>query len=109
MTATSATQNLDHLLDRMFGLSKSGSDLRTEFVAGLTTFLTMVYIVFVNPQLGRGALAPLLSTLMMRPRRRSFIWGAISRINRTVEGNARTSFSRPSPAPSYTPRVRGAA
>src|SRR5580698_11631669 len=38
-------------LDRMFGLSKSGSNLRTEFVAGLTTFLTMVYIVFVNPQI----------------------------------------------------------
>ena len=39
------------LLERMFGLSKSGSNLRTEFVAGLTTFLTMVYIVFVNPQI----------------------------------------------------------
>jgi AGZA family xanthine/uracil permease-like MFS transporter len=25
--------------------------VRTEFVAGLTTFLTMVYIVFVNPQI----------------------------------------------------------
>jgi AGZA family xanthine/uracil permease-like MFS transporter len=39
------------ILDRLFGLSKSGSTLRTEFVAGLTTFLTMVYIVFVNPQI----------------------------------------------------------
>src|SRR5246127_832101 len=38
-------------LDRYFGLSESGSDVRTEFVAGLTTFLTMVYIVFVNPQI----------------------------------------------------------
>src|SRR5499427_2487427 len=36
-------------LDRYFGLSESGSDVRTEFVAGITTFLTMVYIVFVNP------------------------------------------------------------
>jgi AGZA family xanthine/uracil permease-like MFS transporter len=39
------------VLDRIFGLDKSGSNLRTEFIAGLTTFLTMVYIVFVNPQI----------------------------------------------------------
>src|SRR5579862_6572678 len=39
------------LLERLFGLSASGSNVRTEFVAGLTTFLTMVYIVFVNPQI----------------------------------------------------------
>src|ERR1700681_755917 len=39
------------LLERLFGLSTSGSNVRTEFVAGLTTFLTMVYIVFVNPQI----------------------------------------------------------
>src|SRR4249919_3157921 len=37
------------LLDRYFGLSEQGTDVRTEFVAGVTTFLTMVYIVFVNP------------------------------------------------------------
>src|SRR4249920_1435034 len=36
-------------LDRYFGLTDNGTDVRTEFVAGLTTFLTMVYIVFVNP------------------------------------------------------------
>src|SRR5262249_21726675 len=39
------------LLDRYFGLRESGSDVRTEFIAGVTTFLTMVYIVFVNPQI----------------------------------------------------------
>ena len=38
-------------LDRFFGMSRRGSDLRTELVAGLTTFLTMVYIAFVNPQI----------------------------------------------------------
>src|SRR5262245_43144626 len=37
------------LLERYFGLSQQGTDIRTEFIAGLTTFLTMVYIVFVNP------------------------------------------------------------
>jgi adenine/guanine/hypoxanthine permease len=37
------------VLERYFGLSAQGTDVRTEFVAGVTTFLTMVYIVFVNP------------------------------------------------------------
>ncbi len=36
-------------LDRYFGLTQQGTDIRTEFIAGVTTFLTMVYIVFVNP------------------------------------------------------------
>ena len=39
------------LPERVFGLRAAGTDLRTEFIAGLTTFLTMVYIVFVNPQI----------------------------------------------------------
>ena len=37
------------LLDNYFGLTKNGTDIRTESIAGLTTFLTMVYIIFVNP------------------------------------------------------------
>ncbi|HXZ46515.1 MAG TPA: NCS2 family permease [Pseudolabrys sp.] len=36
-------------LERYFGLAQQGTDVRTEFIAGITTFLTMVYIVFVNP------------------------------------------------------------
>ena len=36
-------------LDRWFGVTASGSTVRTEAIAGVTTFLTMVYIVFVNP------------------------------------------------------------
>lgn len=39
------------LLDRYFGLKESGSNVRTELMAGLTTFLTMAYIVFVNPHI----------------------------------------------------------
>src|SRR5580704_11517201 len=49
-TAT-GTQNPQPLLERYFGLCEAGTTVRTEFVAGLTTFLTMVYIVFVNPQI----------------------------------------------------------
>jgi AGZA family xanthine/uracil permease-like MFS transporter len=36
-------------LDRRFALTQNGTNVRTEFIAGVTTFLTMVYIVFVNP------------------------------------------------------------
>ena len=36
-------------LDRYFGLSAHGTDVRTELVAGLTTFLAMAYIIVVNP------------------------------------------------------------
>ena len=38
-------------LERWFRLSERGSDVRTEVTAGVTTFLTMVYIAFVNPQI----------------------------------------------------------
>jgi adenine/guanine/hypoxanthine permease len=39
------------IVDRYFRLTENGTDIRTELIAGLTTFLTMVYIVFVNPQI----------------------------------------------------------
>lgn len=34
-----------------FRLKEHGTDVRTEAVAGVTTFLTMAYIIFVNPQI----------------------------------------------------------
>lgn len=37
------------MLDRYFCLSTSGTTLRTEILAGLTTFLTLSYILFVQP------------------------------------------------------------
>jgi AGZA family xanthine/uracil permease-like MFS transporter len=37
------------MLNRYFGLEAHGTTLRTELLAGLTTFLTMAYIVIVNP------------------------------------------------------------
>jgi AGZA family xanthine/uracil permease-like MFS transporter len=39
------------MLDRIFALRDHGTTVRTELVAGLTTFLTMVYIVLVNPSM----------------------------------------------------------
>lgn len=38
-------------LDRFFKISERGSTVRTEIIAGLATWLTMAYILFVNPQI----------------------------------------------------------
>ena len=37
------------MLGGFFGFSQRGTNLRTEVIAGLTTFMTMAYIIFVNP------------------------------------------------------------
>lgn len=34
---------------RFFNLQQEGSTIQTEFLAGLTTYITMAYIIFVNP------------------------------------------------------------
>lgn len=39
------------MLERLFQLSAHGTTVRTELLAGLTTFLAMAYILFVNPAL----------------------------------------------------------
>jgi AGZA family xanthine/uracil permease-like MFS transporter len=43
------------MLNQLFKISQRGSSVRTEIIAGITTFLTMGYILFVNPSiLGLG-------------------------------------------------------
>jgi AGZA family xanthine/uracil permease-like MFS transporter len=39
------------MLDKFFGLSAAHTNVRTELLAGLTTFLTMAYIIIVNPSI----------------------------------------------------------
>jgi AGZA family xanthine/uracil permease-like MFS transporter len=39
------------MLDRIFHLTERGTSVRTELIAGLTTFLAMGYIVVVNPSI----------------------------------------------------------
>ncbi|WP_432453731.1 MULTISPECIES: NCS2 family permease [unclassified Agarivorans] len=39
------------MLEKLFKLKAHGTDLRTEVIAGITTFLTMAYIIFVNPSM----------------------------------------------------------
>jgi AGZA family xanthine/uracil permease-like MFS transporter len=42
-------------MERYFRLTEHGTNPRTEFVAGLTTFVTMAYILFVNPAIMSAA------------------------------------------------------
>lgn len=37
------------MLEKLFGLRKNGTTIKTEVMAGITTFLAMSYIIFVNP------------------------------------------------------------
>ncbi|RUO61372.1 NCS2 family permease [Pseudidiomarina marina] len=39
------------LLERLFQIKAQGSTVKREIVAGITTFLTMAYIIFVNPSM----------------------------------------------------------
>jgi len=39
------------VLERMFELSRNNTDVRTEILAGITTFMTMAYIIVVNPSI----------------------------------------------------------
>ena len=50
-------------LDGYFKITERGSTMRTEILAGLTTFLTMAYILFVNPAILGFAATPALRPL----------------------------------------------
>ena len=65
------------MLEKLFKLKQNGTDVRTEILAGVTTFMTMAYILAVNPSIlsatgmDQGAvftataLAALIGTLLM--------------------------------------------
>lgn len=54
------------MLEKLFKLSKNGTNVKTEVMAGITTFMTMAYILAVNPSIlsaaGMDATAVLLAT-----------------------------------------------
>lgn len=64
-------------MDKLFHLSENKTDVRTELIAGVTTFMTMAYILAVNPSIlgatgmDRGAiftataLASMIATFLM--------------------------------------------
>ena len=41
----------DNLLEKLFKLKENGSDLRTEIIGGLTTFVTVAYVLLVIPNI----------------------------------------------------------
>ena len=55
-------------MDRLFKLEENNTSVRTEIAAGVTTFMTMAYILAVNPSIlsdaGMNANAVLLATAL---------------------------------------------
>ncbi|MGL4796791.1 MAG: NCS2 family permease, partial [Paraclostridium sp.] len=52
MQATSTRQNnSNNILERIFKLSENNTTIKTEVLAGITTFMTMAYILVVNPSI----------------------------------------------------------
>ena len=41
-------------MEKIFKLKENGTTVRTEILAGLTTFMTMAYIIALNPNLLTG-------------------------------------------------------
>ena len=39
------------MLEKLFKLKDNNTDVRTEVLAGITTFMTMAYILAVNPSI----------------------------------------------------------
>ena len=58
MAATAAPPRAPSPLDRRFRLTERRTTLRTEALGGLSTFLTMSYILFVNPAILSAAKVP---------------------------------------------------
>ena len=47
------------MLEKMFKLKENNTSVRTEVIAGITTFMTMAYILAVNPNmLGAAGMNP---------------------------------------------------
>lgn len=52
-------QNSNSVLERLFKLSERKTNVKTEIIAGCTTFIAMAYIIFVNPSILQAANMPL--------------------------------------------------
>ncbi len=53
------------ILEKFFNLKGHGTNVRTELVAGTTTFMTMAYIIFFQPALFHGAMGMDYGAVMM--------------------------------------------
>lgn len=54
---------MTNLLEQVFKLRENNTTIRTEIAAGVTTFLTMAYIIFVNPSILSEAGVPFAGAL----------------------------------------------
>ena len=52
--ASTPSEGIMGQIDNYFGISKAGSSVEGEIRAGVTTFLTMAYILIVNPLMLSG-------------------------------------------------------
>jgi len=57
------TSPISSAIERLFKLSENNTTIRVELAAGLTTFLTMAYIIFVNPAILSEAGVPFSGAL----------------------------------------------
>ena len=59
------------MLEKLFKLKEKGTNVKTEVMAGVTTFMTMAYILAVNPSIlgdaGMDPTAVLLATCLAPP------------------------------------------
>jgi len=53
------------MLEKLFKLKENGTNVRTELLAGTTTFMTMAYIIFFQPALFRGTMGMDYGAVMM--------------------------------------------
>lgn len=51
MQAAQTSNNKKSMLDRVFKLTENNTNVKTEVIAGMTTFMTMAYILVVNPSI----------------------------------------------------------
>ena len=51
MQVTQTLQNNNNILEKIFKLSNHNTTVKTEIIAGITTFMTMAYILVVNPSI----------------------------------------------------------
>ncbi len=86
------------MVDKFFGLREKQTTVKIEFVAGVTTFLTMAYIIFVNPTilsstgmdrlLGIDAVATMIGALLGTSTTTSYIESAAG-----IEQGGRTGLT----------------
>ena len=64
-------------MEKLFKLKAHGTDVRTEIMAGITTFISMVYILAVNPSMLANAGMDSGAVFTATAPRLFLFWGAV--------------------------------